>query len=414
MNNSQVHSKRTQCRACNGKSLRRFLSLGPIPLANSFLNSPEEFTQEVAYPLDVYFCEDCALVQLLDVISPQVLFRDYIYMTGTSDTIHQHYQEYAHTIVKLQQLSSENMVVEIASNDGSLLKCFQPYGVKTLGIEPAVNIAEMARKNGVETINRFFDKATALDVLKSHGPARAILANNVLAHVNDVQNFLRGCVELMDDEGVLCVEVPHLRKLVERLEYDTIYHEHLCYFSITTLMRLYAKVGLSIVRVDHMPVHGGSIRIYARKQKIYRRHTDPILGLADLETKDGLDQFSRYTRFAQDVEHNRRSLLKLLAELRQQGKTVVGYGASAKGNTLLNYCGIRDLPYIVDKSNLKIGRYTPGMHIPVLPVETLLERQPDYVLILAWNFASEIIGQQQEYANRGGKFIIPVPQPEIV
>jgi len=387
-----------------------------MPLANSFLRSPDEFDDESLFPLDLYFCQTCSLVQLLDVIAPEVLFRNYIYVTGTSDTIEAHNVQYADSIVDLLALSTDDLVVEIASNDGSLLKCFQRHEVRTLGVEPATNIAEQARARGIATINQFFNSTVARELRETYGPAKAVIGNNVLAHVDEIQDFLRGCLELLDEDGLVVIEVPYLRDLIERVEYDTVYHEHLCYFSVTALLRLFSRVGLSIVRLDHFPVHGGSLRVYAGPQRRHQGHTEAALAFAEEERIAGLTNLARYEGFAAEVKRSRDALFELLNNLTAQGKEIAGYGAPAKGNTLLNYCGIdqRLVPYTVDKNPLKIGLYTPGTHIPVLPVSTLLERQPDYALILAWNLAEEIIRQQEEYRARGGQFIIPVPQARVV
>lgn len=411
-----VHHKRETCRGCNEKNLRKFINLGPQPLANSFLKNETEFADEKTYPMDVYFCETCSLVQLLDVIDPAVLFRNYIYVTGTSDTIAKHNIKYSATVVDLQKMNNDSLVVEVASNDGSLLKCFQKHNVKTLGIEPATNIAEMARAAGVETINEFFNYETAVQVREQHGAAAAVIGNNVFAHVDETQDFLRGGKHLLQESGLVIIEMPYLGEFMDRLEYDTVYHEHLCYFSITALMRLCDEVGLSLVRIDHVPVHGGSIRMYAGLKATYPDHSQAVKDEAAEEVKAGLTTFSRYEQFAANVESNRKAVLALLNKLKDEGKTVAGYGAPAKGNTLLNYCKITTdlIPYTVDKSPLKLDLYTPGMHLPVLPVETLLEKQPDYVFILAWNFADEIMRQQEEYKKRGGKFIIPLPEPKII
>ncbi len=413
---SSVYHTRRTCRVCGADRLRLFLSLGATPLANSFLRSRDEFEVEKSYPLDAYFCENCSLAQLVDIIDPRVLFSHYIYVTGTSDTIAEHNVEYARTVAELLRLGENDLVVEVASNDGSLLRCFQRYGVRTLGIEPASNIAAIARSRGVETIDRFFNSKTASQVCEGYGRAKAVIGNNVLAHVDQVTDFLNGCRELLDAEGFVVVEVPYVRDLIERLEYDTIYHEHLSYFSVTTLMRLCDAVGLSVIRMDYVPVHGGSLRMYAGLAQHYGAHGQGVCALAEEEQRLGFTSFGRYGRFAEDVANNRRSLRGLLESLKRMGKTIAGYGAPAKGNTLLNYCGIDThlLPFTVDKNLLKVGLYTPGMHIPVLPVSTLLERQPDYVLILAWNFAEEIIRQQAEYTARGGHFIVPLPEPRIV
>jgi len=380
------------------------------------LRSASEFADEKFYPLDVYLCENCSLVQLLDVIDPDVLFRDYIYVTGTSDTMAAHNREYARGVSELLGLKKSDLVVEVASNDGSLLRCFEPYGVRAVGVEPAHNLAEAANKSGIETVNAFFNSETSGVVRNTYGPARAVIANNVLAHVDETRDFLAGCAALVDKGGLVIAEAPYVRDLLDRLEYDTVYHEHLCYFSVGALMALAEASGLSIVRIDRVPVHGGSLRMYAARREDQPEHAESVVAMAAEERELGLAALDRYRELAVAVKSNRRSLVYLLEGLRNSGCSIAGYGAPAKGNTLLNYCRIdtRLVPYTVDKNPRKVGLYTPGMHIPVLPVETLLERQPDYVLLLAWNFAGEIIAQQEEYRRRGGKFIVPIPEPKVL
>ena len=414
--NRTMHSQRATCRACGGRDLELFLPLGNVALANSFLRSPEEFAAEPRFPLDVYFCRTCSMVQLLDVIDPEVLFRNYLYVTGTSDTIAKHNVGYAKTVVELVGIGAQGLVVEAASNDGSLLKCFQKHGVRVLGVEPATNIAEKASAAGVPTVNEFFGAAKGAELRATHGPAKAVIGNNVLAHVDDPVDFLRGFKALLDHDGLAICEVPELAEFVERLEYDTVYHEHLSYFSVTSLMRVCEEAGLRIVRVDHVPVHGGSVRMYAAPVERVREHASDVVAMSAKEKSTGIAAPERLRRFAREVEAQRAGLLELLETLHAERKTVGGYGAPAKGNTLLNYCGIttRLLPWTVDKSPLKVGLYAPGSHIPVLPASELLERQPDYCLILAWNFADEIRAQQSEYARRGGRFILPIPRARIV
>ena len=411
-----IHYKRTTCRACGSSDLHSFLNLGPTPLANSFLRLESEFSSEAYFPLEVYYCNNCSLIQLLDVIDPEVLFRNYIYVTGTSDTIANHNVGYAKAVVDLLKPDPTDLVVEIASNDGSLLKCFQTHKVRTLGVEPAINIADIANSQGVETIDRFFNSKAAAEIREDYGPAKAVIGNNVLAHIDDSRDFLLGCKKLLGEDGLVIIEVPYLRELLDRLEYDTIYHEHLCYFSVSTLMRLCDEVGLSMVRVDRVPVHGGSLRLYAGRPDCYGNHSPVVQSIVEEESRLGINNFTRYEQFARAVEKSKNTLLDLLESVTNQGKSIAGYGAPAKGNTLLNYChiGTRLIPYTVDKNPLKLHLFTPGMHIPVLPVETLLERQPDYVLILAWNFAQEIMRQQNEYHQHGGQFIIPIPAPKVV
>lgn len=412
---SPIHRKRTVCRACGGDRLRMFLSLGEMPLANAFLSGPEDFDRELRFPLEVYFCESCTLVQLLDVIDPEVLFSHYVYLTGASATMLEHNRRYADAVVDYLGLGPEDLVIEVASNDGSLLKQFQRRRVRTLGVEPARNIAEQARRDGVPTVERFFNSEVARELRSEYGPAKAVIANNVLAHVDDTVDFLRGAKELLADGGLVILEVPHLQELIARLEYDTIYHEHLCYFSAATLMRLAEEAGLGIVRLDRVPVHGGSLRIWAGVARRAGAHGADAHAIAEQERRLGLQDAARYEQFAADVARNRSRLVELLESLRASGRTLAGYGAPAKGNTLLNYCRIGPelLPYTVDKNPLKVGRHTPGMHIPVLPVATLCERRPDYVLILAWNIAGEIVAQQEEYRRGGGRFLVPIPEPRI-
>ena len=298
------HTKRQMCRVCGGTQLTRFLSLGPTPLANAFLRSTDEFLAEQFYPLDVYRCEGCSLVQLLDLIDPGTLFSHYIYVTGTSETVAEHNRAYSKTIVELLKLQPGNLVVEVASNDGSLLKCFEPYGMRTLGVEPAENISELARSQGVETLTRFFNSATGREVQETYGAAHVVIANNVLAHVDDTPDFLEGCKHVLKPDGLIVIEVPYLRDLLDRLEYDTIYHEHLCYFSVTTLMRLCDRVGLSIRRVEHVPLHGGSLRVYLGRQEVQGNHADAVLDYSAAETEAGFENMDRYERFAADVALN--------------------------------------------------------------------------------------------------------------
>jgi hypothetical protein len=411
-----VHRLRTDCRGCGSAALHRFLELGPSPLANAFLRSPAEFAAEAKYPLDVYFCDRCALVQVLDVIDPEVLFRNYIYATSQVGTMARHNAAYAETVTGLLGLGGDDLVVEVASNNGALLQQFRARGVRTLGIEPATNIAAMADAAGIPTVNEFFDADCGPRIRAGHGPARAVIGNNVLAHVDDTRGFLRGARGLVADDGLVIVEVPYLGEFLDRLEYDTVYHEHLCYFSVTALMGLCESVDLSLVRVDRVPVHGGSIRIYAAPRIAAPSHAAPVAALADDERRQGMTSRERFDRFAADVRANRRALVGTLERLRAEGRSLAAYGAPAKGNTLLNYCAIGTelVPYTVDRSPLKVGCFTPGMHLPVLPVETLRERRPDVVLLLAWNFAEEILQQEEAYRRAGGRFLLPLPTPTLV
>jgi hypothetical protein len=407
---------RTTCRICDAPKLHPVLSLGPTPLANAFLRSPDDFTGERSYPLDLYFCRDCSLLQLVDVVSPELLFRHYLYVTGTSTTMAAHNAAYARTLADVLALGAGDLVVEVASNDGSLLREVREHGVRTLGVEPARNLAAEAVRSDIETINEFFSRPLAAELRDRYGPARAVVANNVLAHVDDPRDLLAGCRSLVADDGLVTIEVPYVGELVDRVEYDTVYHEHLSYFSVGSLLRLSEAAGLFIVRLDRVPVHGGSLRLYLSRSA--RRHAPGVLTFAEDERRVGLADGTRYHRFAADVRESREVLVGLLDELVAAGHTVAGYGAPAKGNTLLNYCRIdtRLLRYTVDRNPRKVGLYTPGAHIPVKDVSALSTGGsiPDYVLILAWNLAEEIMAQQRSYRERGGRFIIPVPRAQVL
>lgn len=407
-------TRRTTCHACGGANLELFLSLGEVPLANSFLTAEQLGMAEPRFPLEVFFCSDCSLVQLLHVVDPEVLFSNYAYRTGTNETIAAHNAALASAVVSELRLASEDLVAEVASNDGSLLQCFRRHGVRTVGIEPARNIAQIAREAGIETVNEFFDQDTAARFARKYGLAAAVLANNVLAHVDATAEFLAACKSILRPEGRVIIEVPYLVEMLERLEYDTIYHEHLCYFSVTALMRLFEEAGLALDRVDRVDIHGGSLRLWARHADS-AGHAEAVRSRADAETAAGLTQLRTYQEFAGRVERHRDELRRLLQRLKGEGKSVVGYGAPAKGNTLLCYCGIgTDLvSYTVDRSPLKIGLHTPGTHIPIFSTDRIFSDQPDYVLILAWNFAPEIMEFLRSYQERGGRFILPIPEPTI-
>lgn len=408
------HRLRTFCRACERSTLGRFLSLGPTALANAFVANADG-PPERRYPLDLYFCETCTLVQLADVIDPSVLFGHYLYVSGTSHTIRAHHEEFATTVTARLGLGPRDLVLEAASNDGNLLQAFQRRAIRVLGVEPAENIAAGANAAGIPTVCRFFSRETAAALRDMHGHARVVIGKNVLAHVDDPVDFLRGCELLLTPDGEVIIEVPYLRDLVEKLEYDTVYHEHLSYFSVTALMRMFERAGLVLTDVTELPVHGGSLRLYATHAD-GRPHAAAARALAERERHEGLTEAARFARFAEDVAGHRAALTGLLDAVTADGSTVAGFGASAKGNTLLSYCGLdhRRLQYIVDSNPLKVGLLTPGTHIPVLAVSALDERPPDYLLILAWNFADEIMRQAKSFSDAGGRFIVPVPAPRVV
>lgn len=421
----QTYSEITGCRACGAPDLAIVLSLGQTPLANRLLSAEELNLPEPTFPLDLAFCQRCALVQITVTVPPEELFREYLYLSSFSDTMLRHAEKIVSRLTAERKLSEESLVVEIASNDGYLLQYYKERGIPVLGIEPAVNIARIAMdERGIPTVSEFFDEALARELRRTGKQAEIIHANNVLAHVVDLNSVVSGIAVLLSETGLAVIEVPYVGDLIEHCEFDTIYHEHLCYFSLTALDRLFRKHHLLISDLERMPIHGGSLRIYARKaergsggaQEAIPRQSEAVLEMLKAEKEQGVDSLEFYRKFAMNVETLREQLVKMLDGLKRQGQRLAAYGASAKGSTLLNYfrIGSETLDFIVDRSTLKQGRYAPGTHLPIYPPEKLLEAQPDYVLLLTWNFADEILKQQAEYLRRGGKVIVPVPEPRVV
>ncbi len=401
------------CRSCGAVDRQPVLSLGRTPLANRLLTERQLDEPEPTWPLDLVFCPRCALVQITETVPPEALFSEYRYFSSYSDTMLEHARQLAERTIASRGLSGESLVVEPASNDGYLLQHYQARGVGVLGVEPAANIAETARQRGIDTLNTFFTVDLARRLVDEGRRADVIHAHNVLAHVADLTGFVTGVATLLKHDGRFIVEAPYVRDMVDHAEFDTIYHEHLCYFSLTAMKHLFAPRGLHIVHVERVPIHGGTIQVHAAHNGEADRTVHDLLVE---ETDVGLDGIGYYRDFARRVETLRQQLRECLGQLKAEGKSIAVYGASAKGSTLLNYfdIGRETLDFVVDRSPHKQGLHTPGTHLPILDPKALVERQPDYTLLLTWNFADEILQQQADYRARGGKFIIPIPELGIV
>jgi len=402
----------TTCRAC-GHDTEPFLAFGELPLANALV--PIGTKDEGRFPLMMTFCGNCGLVQLAESVDPDSLFRHYVYLSSNSPAFLEHARILTERLIKERALDAGSLVIEIASNDGYLLRNYRKAGIPVLGVEPARNIAQVARKDGIDTISEFFSIDLAATLRSDGKLADVIHANNVLAHVPDLRGFVAGLASVLKPAGMVVIEVPYVRDMIEKLEFDTAYHEHLCYFSLTPLVALFAKSGLDIFRVERIPVHGGSLRIFARHAGGGASEFSVTQMLSD-ERQWRVRDPALYRRFADAVEKFRPTLRECLAALRADGKSIAAYGASAKGATLLNYCGVDHtmLDFVVDRSATKQGFAMPGVGLPIFTPDELLRRQPDYVLLLAWNFLDEILEQQAEYRRRGGQFIVPVPEPRII
>ena len=408
------------CRSCGSSKLLPILSLGKTPLANALLTRAQLDEPEAAYPLDLVFCPSCTLVQITETIPPEILFRNYFYFSSVSDTILQSARALALRMIEKRGLEPANLVVEVASNDGYLLKNYQEQGIPVLGIEPARNIAKVAREAGVPTVEEFFDEKIAQKLKQKGKGADVIHANNVIAHVANLHGVVAGIATLLKEDGIATVENHYVKDLIDHTEFDSIFHEHLCYFSVTSFKNLFAAHGLRLVDVERIPLHGGSLRVFFQREdgprSLEKEGRKRVEVLLDEEHSWGVANPRFYADFREKVEALKTELLSFLNKLIAEGKRVAVYGASAKSTTLLNCFGIgkETLTYIIDRSPAKQGHFTPGTHLEIFPPEKLMADRPDYTLLLAWNFADEILAQQDAYRKAGGRFIIPIPELKVI
>lgn len=405
-----------ECRFCRTALKHTFVDLGMTPLSNAYLTENQTHLMEAFFPLHAYVCDHCFLVQLEEFEAPDQIFSDYAYFSSYSDLWLEHARSYTRTMQKRLGLNTQSQVVEIASNDGYLLQYFLQEDIPVLGIEPAANVAKVAIEKGIPTMVKFFGVNTAQELVAEGKQADLLLGNNVLAHVPDLNDFVAGMRVILKPKGVITMEFPHLLKLMELNQFDTIYHEHFSYFSLMTVEKIFAAHGLTIFDVEELTTHGGSLRIYARHAHDSGNTVQgSVPGLKNKELALGLDNLKAYESFSAQVKETKRKLLEFLIHATRAGKTVVGYGAPAKGNTLLNYCGVRNdfIAYTVDRSPHKQGRFLPGTHIPILHPEQIRITKPDYLLVLPWNLEAEITTQMSFIREWGGKFVFPIPEIRV-
>ena len=408
-----MHNVQPACRSCGEGRLTPILALGDMPLANRLLTDEQLTAREPSYPLELVLCPRCTLLQITETVPAEELFREYVYFSSFSDGMLRHARQLTGQIMASQKLRPTSLVIEIASNDGYLLQNYQHGGIPVLGIEPAINVAEIARReHGVPTLCEFFGRDLAARLEGCGQQADVVHAHNVLAHVADLNGFVAGLRIVLKDTGVAVIEVPYVKDLIDNVEFDTIYHEHLCYFSLTSLAQLFDRHGLTVHDVERVAMHGGSLRLYVGKTAARSSRVQQML---DEESAWGVDLAAFYLGFGQRIERLRQDLLALLRRLKSEGRRIAVYGASAKGSTLLNYfkIGREMIDFVVDRNTFKHGRYTPGTHLKIHSPDKLVEDKPDYVLLLSWNFADEILAQQATYRQRGGRFIIPIPSVKV-
>ncbi len=405
-----------QCRFCNAPLNRSVADLGMSPLANSYVKHDQLHAMEPFFPLHAYVCESCLLVQLEEFESAENIFSDYSYFSSYSESWLKHAKNYTQMMTERFGIDKSWQVMEIASNDGYLLQYFKEQDVPVLGVEPAENVAKVAQDAGIESIVKFFGVKTATELVAEGRKADLLLGNNVLAHVPDLNDFVAGEKIVLNEGGIITMEFPHLLRLIEENQFDTIYHEHFSYFSFLTVEKVFAAHGLVLFDVEEIPTHGGSLRIFGRHADDDSKPVEArVEALKEKERKAGLAEMDVYDNYAEKVKETKRKLLEFLINARREGKSVVGYGAAAKGNTLLNYCGVRNdfLDYVVDLSPHKQDHYLPGTRVPIFAPDKIKETKPDYVLILPWNLRNEIMSQMSYIREWGGKFVVPIPEAQV-
>jgi len=406
-----LHHIRKDCRLCGGRDLVPVLSLTPTPPANAFVTADALDQPQEVYPLDVMFCNACCHVQLSNVVDPKLLFENYVYVSGTSPAFVGHFESYAGDILRTYAPPSGSLVLDIGSNDGTLLGFFKKAGMSVLGVDPARKIARQATEGGIETLPVFFDSALAGKLRRERGPAHVITANNVFAHADDLGEIADGIRTLLADDGVFVFEVSYLADVYEKTLFDTIYHEHLSYHSVLPLERFFAAHGLKLTRAERIDTHGGSLRCHVRLAGANDTGDGTVAERLDEERAMGLDKAETLSRFSTRIDFVKAELTGLLAKLKSGGATIAGYGAPAKATTLMYHFGLDGtvIDFIADDSPWKQGLYSPGLHVPVLPSEAIYDRRPDYLIVLAWNFAEPIMANHRAFSEDGGRFIVPLP-----
>lgn len=410
-----VISRRSTCRLCSGQNLDLVFQLAPSPIGDAYVTKGQLRKKQKSYPIDLFLCRECGLSQLLDVIDPEVLYGDYIYLTGSSLGLRDHFQEYANNVIKKIMPSKESLIIDIGSNDGILLSYFKKSGYKVLGVEPARHIAERASLSGIETLPDFFNPQLTKKIIKEHGHASVITANNVYANIDDLKTFTQGIRSLMAPDGVFIFESFYLADVIQNMVFDFIYHEHLSAFAVKPIQSFFSQLGMELIDVKRIPTKGGSIRYYVQLKDGPRKIDSSVPSMIKFEEKFGLYNPETFHVFSDKVNALKTQTCDLMSDIEAQGKKIAGYGASITGTTLIYHFNMGNfLEYLIDDNRDKQGRFSPGLHLPVYSSEMLYEKMPDYAVVLAWRFAEPIINKHKEFINQGGHFIIPVPKLRVI